>query len=96
MILSAHTESMILSAHTIILSACASVCTESINSQRALIVNTLSARWKYHAEGDTLSARWEYDTNMNAILSTGRLSVHNKGCWALEVSLHKDNTLSLI
>ncbi len=44
MILSAHAESMMLSAHAIILSACASVCAVSINSQRALRVNTLSTR----------------------------------------------------
>jgi hypothetical protein len=40
----AHAESMILSAHAIIVSAFASVCAESITSQRALRVNTLSAR----------------------------------------------------
>jgi hypothetical protein len=39
MILSAHAESLVFSAHAIILSACASVCAESINSQRALRVS---------------------------------------------------------
>ncbi len=43
MILSAHAESMMLSVHAIILSACTSACAESINSQHALRVNTLSA-----------------------------------------------------
>ncbi len=43
MTLSVHNESMILSVHAIILSECTLASAESINSQRVLKVNTLSA-----------------------------------------------------